>query len=82
MNSEQYRQMLVRDGERRFREWHTAFLAYQRQFQQAMAAQGGRGSRPRVGLSIPSMNCVATATVPDAGGTDNSAINSAMSEQS
>ncbi len=28
--------MLVRDGERRFREWHTAFLSYQRQFLQAM----------------------------------------------
>ncbi|MCJ2542522.1 hypothetical protein [Thermostichus vulcanus] len=32
LNSEQYRQMLVRDGERRFREWHTAFLNYQKQF--------------------------------------------------
>jgi len=28
--------MLVRDGERRFREWHTAFLNYQRQFSQEM----------------------------------------------
>lgn len=36
LNSEQYRQMLVRDGERRFREWHTAFLKYQRQFLQEM----------------------------------------------
>ncbi len=34
LNSEHYRQMLVRDGERRFREWHTAFLNYQRQFLQ------------------------------------------------
>lgn len=34
--SEQYRQMLVRDGERRFREWHTKFLAYQQQFLAAM----------------------------------------------
>lgn len=39
MNSEQYRQMLVRDGERRFREWHQSFLAYQQRFQQAMAAK-------------------------------------------
>jgi len=36
LNSEHYRQMLVRDGERRFREWHTAFLNYQRQFLQEM----------------------------------------------
>jgi hypothetical protein len=36
LNSEQYRQLLVRDGERRFREWHTAFLNYQRQFLQEM----------------------------------------------
>ncbi len=32
LDSEHYRQMLVRDGERRFREWHTAFLRYQKQF--------------------------------------------------
>ncbi|WP_414405582.1 hypothetical protein [Synechococcus sp. R65.1] len=36
LNSEHYRQMLVRDGERRFREWHTAFLNYQRQFLREM----------------------------------------------
>ncbi len=39
MNSEQYRQMLVRDGDRRFREWHQSFLDYQQRFQQAMAAK-------------------------------------------
>lgn len=33
LSSEHYRQMLVRDGERRFREWHTEFLRYQKQFQ-------------------------------------------------
>jgi hypothetical protein len=32
IDSEHYRQMLVRDGERRFREWHTAFLNYQKDF--------------------------------------------------
>jgi hypothetical protein len=32
IDSEHYRQMLVKDGERRFREWHTAFLQYQQQF--------------------------------------------------
>ncbi|MEB3211529.1 MAG: hypothetical protein VKL39_09240 [Leptolyngbyaceae bacterium] len=32
IDSEHYRQMLVRDGERRFREWHTAYLNYQRDF--------------------------------------------------
>ncbi len=36
IDSERYRQMLVQDGERRFREWHQAFLRYQQQFQQAM----------------------------------------------
>jgi hypothetical protein len=36
LDSEHYRQMLVRDGERRFRQWHTAFLAYQKHFLQAM----------------------------------------------
>ncbi|NJL98194.1 MAG: hypothetical protein HC818_03370 [Synechococcaceae cyanobacterium RM1_1_27] len=39
IDSERYRQMLVRDGERRFREWHQAFLQYQQQFQQAMRGQ-------------------------------------------
>ena len=32
IDSETYRQMLVRDGDRRFQEWHTAFLQYQKQF--------------------------------------------------
>lgn len=36
LNSEQYRQLLVRDGERRFREWHNAFLNYQKQFLREM----------------------------------------------
>ncbi len=45
MNSEQYRQMLVRDGDRRFREWHTAFLAYQQRFQEAMAAKQRQPSK-------------------------------------
>ncbi|MBD2460070.1 hypothetical protein H6G89_03335 [Oscillatoria sp. FACHB-1407] len=32
IDSEHYRQLLVRDGERRFREWHTAFVQYQKEF--------------------------------------------------
>ncbi|MEL6224516.1 MAG: hypothetical protein AAFR31_17920 [Cyanobacteria bacterium J06627_8] len=32
IDSEHYRQMLVRDGDRRFQEWHTAFLNYQKEF--------------------------------------------------
>ncbi len=32
LDSEHYRQMLVRDGEGRFREWHGEFLSYQREF--------------------------------------------------
>lgn len=30
--SEQYRQMLVRDGERRFREWHYNYLSYRKKY--------------------------------------------------
>ncbi len=37
ISSEHYRQMLVRDGDRRFREWHGQFLAYQQQFLREMA---------------------------------------------
>ncbi|MEB3356736.1 MAG: hypothetical protein VKK04_08420 [Synechococcales bacterium] len=37
VDSEHYRQMLVRDGERRFREWHTAFLLHQRSYRNQMA---------------------------------------------
>jgi len=32
MDSERYRQMLVKDGDRRYQEWHTQFLQYQKQF--------------------------------------------------
>ncbi|NMF61387.1 hypothetical protein DP113_29865 [Brasilonema octagenarum UFV-E1] len=32
LDSEHYRQMLVRDGERRFSEWHGEFLRHQREF--------------------------------------------------
>jgi len=32
ISSEHYRQMLVRDGDRRFQEWHSKFLKYQQQF--------------------------------------------------
>lgn len=32
LSSEEYRALLVKDGERRFREWHTAFLKYQKAF--------------------------------------------------
>ncbi|MDX2271756.1 MAG: hypothetical protein NW237_07380 [Cyanobacteriota bacterium] len=34
LDSESYRQWLVRDGNRRFQEWHCAFLAYQKRFLQ------------------------------------------------
>lgn len=42
ISSEAYRAMLVRDGERRFREWHTAFLDYQKTFLAEMAQQRER----------------------------------------
>ncbi len=32
ISSEHYRQMLVRDGDRRFQEWHNKFLDYQKKF--------------------------------------------------
>ncbi len=34
--SEEYRQMLVRDGDRRFKEWHDSFLKYQELFLEDM----------------------------------------------
>jgi hypothetical protein len=36
ISSEAYRAMLVRDGERRFQDWHQAFLAYQQAYLQDM----------------------------------------------
>ncbi len=33
VSSEKYRQMLVRDGDRRFQEWHNSFLSYQQAYQ-------------------------------------------------
>lgn len=32
IDSERYRDMLVRDGERRFREWHGKFLRHQQEY--------------------------------------------------
>ncbi|NES08411.1 MAG: hypothetical protein F6K22_40105 [Okeania sp. SIO2F4] len=34
LDHEHYRQMLVRDGQRRFNEWHTEYLKYQQGFLQ------------------------------------------------
>jgi hypothetical protein len=34
--SEKYRQMLVRDGDRRFQEWHSSFIDYQREYLEDM----------------------------------------------
>ena len=39
ISSEDYRQMLVRDGDRRFREWHASFLKYQKKFQEEMSSK-------------------------------------------
>ena len=38
LSSEEYRAMLVKDGQRRFQEWHAAFLAHQKAFQQQMSS--------------------------------------------
>ncbi len=39
IDSEHYRQMLVRDGDRRFQDWHTKFLNYQKQFTQKTSGE-------------------------------------------
>jgi len=36
--SETYRQMLVKDGERRFQEWHGEWLRHQQEFRASLAA--------------------------------------------
>ncbi len=46
LDSEHYRQQLVRDGERRFREWHGRFLAYQQRFLQEMGLR--KSAKPAV----------------------------------
>lgn len=38
LSSEEYRALLVKDGQRRFQEWHSAFLAYQKSFEQEMSS--------------------------------------------
>lgn len=37
--SEKYRQMLVRDGERRFQEWHNNYLEYQKKYQKEISGK-------------------------------------------
>ncbi|MDJ1176828.1 hypothetical protein [Roseofilum capinflatum] len=32
ISSEDYRKMLVQDGDRRFQEWHTQYLNYQKDY--------------------------------------------------
>jgi hypothetical protein len=39
IGSEEYRQMLVRDGEKRFHEWHTKFLNYQKKFVEEISSK-------------------------------------------
>jgi hypothetical protein len=36
ISSEKYRQMLVRDGDRRFQEWRNNFLSYQQAYLEDM----------------------------------------------
>jgi hypothetical protein len=36
ISSEKYRQMLVRDGDRRFQEWHNSFVSHQRAYLEDM----------------------------------------------
>ncbi len=46
VDSERYRQMLVRDGERRFQEWHDTFLRHQKAYR---AETERRRKAPRSG---------------------------------
>ncbi len=39
ISSEKYRQMLVRDGDRRFQEWHTNYLQYQKKYQKEISGK-------------------------------------------
>ncbi len=39
LGSEEYRQILVRDGEKRFHEWHTKFLNYQKKFLEEISSK-------------------------------------------
>lgn len=39
ISSEKYRQMLVRDGERRFREWHNNYLNYRKKYLQEVSGK-------------------------------------------
>ncbi|NUN65093.1 hypothetical protein HCU40_10085 [Pseudanabaena biceps] len=36
ISSEKYRQMLVRDGDRRYQDWRNSFLSYQKAFLEDM----------------------------------------------
>lgn len=45
VDSETYRKTLVRDGDRRFKEWHNSFLHYQKQFLQETHASRPEPSR-------------------------------------
>lgn len=45
MDSETYRKKLVRDGDRRFKEWHNSFLHYQKQFLQETRTSRDSASR-------------------------------------
>jgi len=38
--SEQYRQMLVRDGERRFQEWHNNYIDHRKKYLQEISKKG------------------------------------------
>ena len=40
ISSEKYRQMLVRDGERRFHQWHTNYLNYQKKYLKELSKKG------------------------------------------
>jgi len=59
ISSEEYRQMLVRDADRRFAEWHSNFLNYQKKFLAEMSLHSPDSA---IGKTEPSKR---VETLPD-----------------
>lgn len=58
VDSEHYRQQLVKDGDRRFQEWHSALLAHQAKFRQPVAATTAAVPKPAVDSETYRQNLV------------------------
>ncbi len=58
LDSEHYRQQLVKDGDRRFQEWRSALLAHQAQFRQSLAASTANTPKDAVNSETYRQNLV------------------------